>query len=110
MSSRVIGLPLPLALVACPILMALTSSALALEPKSYCHDPTTVAQWQKLLSNSPRDPIVIRLYGLRRGLCSMIDDGLVELDQATRIFDREHTRALLERHQEEQERGRELRL
>jgi hypothetical protein len=39
----------------------------------------------------------------------MIDDGLVELDQAIRIFNREHTKAQLERQQEEQERGREWR-
>lgn len=70
-----------------------------------------MADWDKLLSTNPNDPVVIRLYGLRRGLCSMIDDGLAELDQAIRIFDREHREGVLERHREDRgKRGQELRL
>ena len=40
----------------------------------------------------------------------MIDDGLVELEQANEIFNQEHARGVVERYKEEQERGRELRL
>ena len=40
----------------------------------------------------------------------MIDDGLVELDQAIEIFNQEHARGVLKRYQEEQKRERELRL
>ncbi len=51
---------------------------------------------------------VIRLSGLRRGLCSMIDDGLVELDQAIEIFNQEHARGVVERYKEEPEKERAL--
>ena len=40
----------------------------------------------------------------------MIDDGLVELDQAIEIFNQEHEKDIVERYQEEQGRERELRL
>ena len=97
------------ALVTAWMLLALSTSASA-EDRNRCHDPATVADWERLLSGNPRDPVVIRLYGLSRGLCSMIDDGLVELDQAIEIFSREHARSVVERYKEEQGRGRELRL
>ncbi len=92
------------------VLVVLAHPALADDSRNRCHDPATVADWEKLLSTNPRDPVVIRLYGLRRGLCSMIDDGLVELDQAIKIFNQEHARGVVERYQEEQGRERELRL
>lgn len=74
------------------VVLALSAPALATNSQNRCHDPATVADWEKLLSDNPRDPVVIRLYGLRRGLCSMIDDGRVELDQAIAIFNQEHAR------------------
>ena len=92
------------------LVLGLSLLALADDSRNRCHDPATVADWGKLLSSNPRDPVVVRLYGLRRGLCSMIDDGLVELDQAIEIFNQEHARSVVERYKEEQGRGRELRL
>lgn len=62
--------------VAVSVFLTLSSSASAEETKNYCHDTAVMAQWQKLVSDNPRDPIVVRLCGLCRGLCSMIDDGL----------------------------------
>ena len=61
----------------------------------------------------PGSPFVqngVRSYGLRRGLCSMIDDGLVELDQAIEIFNQKHAKGVVGRYQEEQGRERGLRL
>lgn len=105
------GVRLHLALVALTVLglFAVSTSATD-DSRNRCHDPATVADWERLLSSNPRDPVVIRLYGLRRGLCSMIDDGLVELDQAIEIFNQEHARGVVERYQEERGRERGLRL
>jgi hypothetical protein len=110
MSARVTGMRYPLALVAFLILVLLSVRALATDSQNRCHDPATMADWERLLSENPRDPVVIRLYGLRRGLCSMIDDGLVELDQAIEIFNTEHAKSVVERYNEEQGRERKLRL
>ena len=38
----------------------------------------------------------------------MIDDGLVELDQAIEIFNQEHARGVVERYKEEPEKERAL--
>jgi len=85
----------------------LPSAVVAQEPTNHCHKPEVAAQWEQLLANSPKDPIVIRLYALREGLCRMVDDGLVELDQAIDIFNREHARGVMERMEEDNEKRRE---
>ena len=45
---------------------------------------------------------------LRKGLCHMIDEGLVDLEQAIDIFNREHARRVMERMVEDNEKRREL--
>ncbi len=110
MNSRVAGMRQLFGPIALAVLVVLTHPAHAEDSRNGCHDPATVADWERLLSINPKDPVVIRLYGLRRGLCSMIDDGLVELDQAIEIFNQEHARSVVERYKEEQGRERELRL
>jgi hypothetical protein len=49
-------------------------SVLAEEVKGidYCHDANVSQVWQKLLADYPHDPIIIKLAGLREGLCMMI--------------------------------------
>jgi len=89
-------------------LSALPSSVVGDEPANHCHKPEVAAQWEQLLANSPKDPIVVRLYALRKGLCHMIDEGLVDLDQAIDIFNPEHARGVMERLKEDSEKGREL--
>lgn len=84
------------------VVLALSVPALAEESRSRCHDPATVADWEKLLSGKPRDPVVVRLYALRRGLCIMINDGLVEPEQAIEIFNQEHARGVVARYKEAQ--------
>jgi hypothetical protein len=110
MSSRVIGMRHFLALVAFLLLALVSAPALATDSQNRCHDLATMADWEKLLSENPKDPVVIRLYGLRRGVCSMIDEALVQLDQAIEIFNTEHAKGVVERYNEEQGRERELRL
>lgn len=60
-------------------------------------------EWERMLYDTPDDPILIRLYALRTGLRRMIDDGLVCLAIAADIFERERARAVIERHGEMQE-------
>ena len=62
-------------------------SAHADEPDNYCNDPKINQQWTRLLMKSSDDPMTIRLYALRDGLCSMVDRGQVKLKVATAIFE-----------------------
>jgi hypothetical protein len=44
-------------------------------------------QWATRLMKAPDDPMTIRLYALRDGLCSMADRGQVKLEVVTAIFE-----------------------
>jgi hypothetical protein len=79
------------------LLLVLTRPALAEDAVNYCHKPTVDAQWKQLLARTPRDPIVIRLYALRDGLCGMVDAGQLDLETAVKVFDLEHVRGVIER-------------
>ncbi len=57
------------------------------EPDNYCNDAENNQQWTRLLMKSPDDPMTIRLYALRDGLCSMVDRGQVKLGVAIAIFE-----------------------
>ncbi len=57
------------------------------EPDNYCNDAETNQQWARLLMKAPDDPMTIRLYALRDGLCSMVDRGQVKLEHAVIIFE-----------------------
>lgn len=92
-----------LARVACPLLLALllvnAGRAVAEESQSenYCHDPAIWAKIDDLLKQHPRDPLVIRSYALRLGICRLIDDGKISLEQGIELFDLEKRRAIMER-------------
>ena len=75
----------------------LSNAAVTKEPTNHCYKREIAARWQQLLIDWPKDPVVIGLYALREGLCQMIDDGLVDLEQAIDIFNREHARGVMER-------------
>jgi len=51
------------------------------------NDAETNRQWARLLMKSPDDPMTIRLYALRDGLCGMVDRGQVKLEVAIAIFE-----------------------
>ena len=57
------------------------------EPDNYCNDAETNQHWTRLLMKAPDDPMTIRLYALRDGLCSMVDRGQVKLEHAVIIFE-----------------------
>jgi len=71
-------------LLALMVLMA-SCSAHGDEPDNYCNDAEINQQWARLLMKSPDDPMTIRLYALRDGLCSMVDRGQVKVKPAPAV-------------------------
>ncbi len=57
------------------------------KPDNYCNDAEANQQWARLLMKVSDDPMTIRLYSLRDGLCGMVDRGQVKLEVATAIFE-----------------------
>jgi hypothetical protein len=82
----------------CQLLVAASArsrtTSLAGDPDNYCHDQAIAADWRRTLSETPNDPLVIKLYGLREGLCGFAD-GRVSLDQATEIWERERAESVV---------------
>ena len=73
-------------LIALMVLLA-SYSAHGDEPDNYCNDAEVNQKWTRLFMKSPDDPMIIRLYALRDGLCAMVDRGQVKLEVATAIFE-----------------------
>ena len=69
--------------------------------ENQCHDPAVWAKMDALLKQVPNDPLVIRTYALRRGICDLVDEGQISLENGIRIFDIERQRAIMERSMEE---------
>ncbi len=78
------------------------------EPAHFCADPATNREWAELLAQNPEDRIVVRLYALRVGLCTMIDQNLIDVDQAITWFEQERSKAVIERRLETGRPGRDL--
>ncbi|WP_319550382.1 hypothetical protein [Desulfogranum marinum] len=57
-------------------------------PDNYCRDEASWFEWHSLLEKHPDDNSIIYLYALRRGLCSMVESGNLEVDRATDIFEK----------------------
>lgn len=83
-------------------LLFLMPFAVASERSDYCHDPDAAKQWNRLLDRHASDPAVIKLYALRIGLCKMIDQGKLDVNQAIDIFEQERSRVIIERQQDEE--------
>ena len=77
------------------------------EPAHFCADPATNREWAELLAQNPEDRIVVRLYALRVGLCTMIDQNLIDVDQAIAWFEQERSKAVIERRLETGRQGRD---
>ena len=73
---------------------------------NHCSDPEVAQSWQQKIETYPSDPLVQKLFALRKGLCSMVDEGTIELAAAVRLFDREQGEAVLERINLEAHQGR----
>jgi len=73
-------------LIALMVLLA-SYSAHGDEPDNYCNDAEINQKWTRLFMKSSDDPMTIRLYALREGLCEMVDRGQVKLGVAIAIFE-----------------------
>ena len=89
------------------ILIAISPATLALEDNevNYCTDEAVNQRWADMLLQAPGDHLIIKLFALRSGLCVMIDQGLITLDQGTDIFENERLEAAMQRRQEQEERN-----
>lgn len=74
-----------LILIGC--LMTPLTIAMAEASPNYCLDPETNATWSKMLSESPQDDLVAKLFALRIGLCEMVKRKTISLERATKIFE-----------------------
>ena len=69
-------------------------------PKNYCHQEDKNSDWIKTLQEYPNDPIIIKLFALRKGLCTMIDMKLISLERGIDLFEEERQKLLFERQKE----------
>ncbi len=58
------------------------------EAKNYCKDLASWQQWHELLDKHQQDDGLHALYATRRGLCTMVESGQIDLDRAVRIFEK----------------------
>jgi hypothetical protein len=68
---------------------------------NYCADPRQDHQWQLRLAKYPGDPLVQKLFALRKGLCSMVAEGLLELSAAAQLFANEQGQSVMQRMEDE---------
>jgi hypothetical protein len=64
---------------------------------NYCHDMQKNQEWREMVSEYPNDPIIIKLAGLREGLCIMIDRGQITHEQGVNLWEDERQRSVVER-------------
>jgi len=72
----------------------------ALAEKNFCHDPESNAEWEELINKYPEDMGIQALHALRIGLCQKVDDDVLTIPEATKIFE-DMRQALVERRKKE---------
>ncbi len=82
-------------LLALMVILA-SCSAHGEERDNYCLDAEVNQKWTRLFMKSSDDPMTIRLYALREGLCEMVDRGQVQLGVAIAIFEDARSPAVME--------------
>lgn len=65
--------------------------------QNYCKSAEKNANWGKFLSKHKDDPMILKLFALRTGLCVMIDAGVVTLSDAIDYYEQEKSKLLEER-------------
>jgi hypothetical protein len=79
----------------------LTVSGMANAKTDYCHDAKVNQDWIKILAEYPKDSVILKLAGLREGLCLMIDRGQITHEQGTDIWEDERNKSIIQRSNEE---------
>jgi hypothetical protein len=67
------------------LFLALAANAEESGKVDYCHDAKVNQDWLK----NPKDPVILKLAGLREGLCLMIDRGQITHEQGTDIWEKQ---------------------
>ncbi|MGJ0483229.1 MAG: hypothetical protein ACR65R_01685 [Methylomicrobium sp.] len=86
-----------------PALLFTTMFARAEEPQNpnYCRDASKNQEWKDRVAKYPNDPLVIKLAGLRKVLCLMIDRGQITHAQGVDLWEEERQRRIAERSAED---------
>ena len=64
----------------------------ALASENYCHDDAEIKKWNEVIAKHSAEPLLIKLYAMRVGLCQMVDDGKIDLDTAIDVFEAERSK------------------
>ncbi len=64
---------------------------------NYCNETAAAKEWTAILDSKPNDPAVIKLAAYRFGLCELVRQGRVELNDATDIFEMERWQVIQRR-------------
>jgi hypothetical protein len=86
--------------------LTLAGPAGAAEYENICHDQPIWDRIAALLAKAPNDSLVIRSYALRLGICRLIEEKKITLEQGAEIFEVERQRMVMERAREEEEKKR----
>lgn len=78
------------------------------DPDNYCYQQEAWKNIDNLLKDAPNDPLVIRMYAIRKGLCILIEEGKITRDQGAEIFELERSRVIIERQQDEIQKKRKV--
>lgn len=57
------------------------------ETENYCLNPEYTKSNEELLARNPNNPSIQMIYALRLGICKMIEDGLISVEQGIDIFE-----------------------
>jgi hypothetical protein len=64
----------------------------ALASENYCHDAAEIKTWDEVIAKHSTEPLLIKLYSMRVGLCQMVDEGKIDLDTAIDVFEAERSK------------------
>jgi hypothetical protein len=70
------------------------------EVESYCQDAQVNQRWQQAVADHKGDPLVTKLYTVRRGLCEMLADRTIDGKSARFMWDQAVINALVEKGRE----------
>jgi len=60
--------------------------------ENYCHDADKIKEWEGIITKHSAEPLLVKLYAMRVGLCQMVDDGKIDLDTAIDVFEAERSK------------------
>lgn len=94
--------------IAALVLLLPSLISAAEKPQNQCHNPSIWKDMKQLVIDKPEDPVIVRLYALRKGLCDMIDAKLISLDTGIELFEIEREKGIFERYKDENSAKRDL--